>query len=139
MSSTEPKTDSDSSSHDGHESAVLQVDREWHQALLNKELETLDRILPAGFIFVSAFGEALNKSQFLAVIGSTDLAFQSIQREEVSLHFHGNTALARGRDTVAGQYKGRDISGQYTFTNVYVETRGRWHVVSSQTTRVRTV
>ncbi|MGH9942300.1 MAG: nuclear transport factor 2 family protein [Pyrinomonadaceae bacterium] len=136
MSFTEPSTNAASPIRLADESAVQQVDREWHQALLNKDAGALDHILPDGFTFINAFGEVLNKHEFLAVIGSTDLMFQAIQREEVSLHFHGNTALARGRDLIEGQYKGHDISGQYRFTNVYVETGGRWHVVSSQATRI---
>ena len=115
---------------------IRQLDREWGEALMRNDLEALDRIMPDGFMFTDTFGDVLNKKEFLKVIERGELTFEILKREDAKLSVHGNTALATGRDTVRGLYKGHDVSGQYRFTNVYVEQRGRWKVVSSQVTRV---
>ena len=115
---------------------IRQLDHEWGEALMRNDLEALDRIMPDVFTFTDPFGEVLNKSEFLKVIKRGELTFEILKREDAKLSVHWNTALATGRDTVRGMYKGHDVSGQYRYTNVYVELNGRWKVVSSQVTRV---
>ena len=118
------------------EQAVMEIDHEWLEALLGNDTEALDRILPEGFIFTDAQGEVLSKDEFLEVIKVGGLIFESIRRDEVNLCVYHNTALATGRDTVRGFYKGEAVGGVYRFTNVYVEQQGRWKVVSSQVSRI---
>jgi ketosteroid isomerase-like protein len=137
MSKPEQGTSSTGATASGDvERAVMQIDHEWLEALLGHDIEALERILPEGFIFTDAHGEVLSKDEFLEVIKAGGLTFESIHREEVSLSVFQNTALATGRDTVQGHYKGEAVSGKYRFTNVYVGQQGRWKVVSSQVSRI---
>ncbi len=121
---------------DAIELAVRQLDREWGEALLGNDIVALDRILPASFIFTDPDSDVLSRDEFIELIKIGELKFESLRREDVKLSVHLNTASATGRDEVKARYKGRDVSGQYRFTNVYVEQGGRWKVVSSQVSRV---
>jgi hypothetical protein len=38
--------------------------------------------------------------------------------------------------TDKGSYKGKDISGNYRWTDVFVKRNGRWQIVAGQGTRV---
>ena len=114
---------------------IRQLDHEWGAALARNDLEALDRIMPDVFTYTDTFGEVLNKSEFLKVIKRGELTFEILKREDAKLSVHWNTALATGSDTVRSIYKGHDVSGQYRFTNVYVEQGGRWKIVSSQVTQ----
>ena len=105
---------------------------------MRQDTETLGQILPDGFTFTDPFGGVLDKTEFLEVIKRGELTFEILKREDVKLSVLWNSAHSTGRDTVRGRYKGHDISGQYRFTNIYVELEGRWKVVSSQVTRVLT-
>ncbi len=118
------------------EPGIEQLDHAWGGALVRQDAEMLDEILPDGFMFTDTFGEVLNKTEFLEVIKRGEMVFEILKREDVKLSVHWNTALSTGRDTIRGMYRNHDISGQYRFTNVYVEQGGRWKVVSSQVTRI---
>ena len=49
----------------------------------------------------------------------------------------GNAAVVTGRTTIkGGKYKGKDISGQYRFTDTWVKRNGHWLCVASANTRV---
>jgi hypothetical protein len=41
-----------------------------------------------------------------------------------------------GSDTEKSMDKGKDSSGKYVWTDVFVKENGKWRAVSSQTTRV---
>jgi hypothetical protein len=46
---------------------------------------------------------------------------------------YGSIAVMAGRFTVKGRYNDRDISGQYSYTNVLGrQQRGYWRIVASQ-------
>ena len=40
-----------------------------------------------------------------------------------------------GSDTEKSTYKGKDSSGKYVWTDVFVERNGRWQAVASQSTK----
>ena len=47
----------------------------------------------------------------------------------------GTTAIVTGSDTEKSTYKGKDSSGKYVWTDVFVERNGRWQAVASQSTK----
>ena len=108
------------------------LDRGWVAAYLNGDLELFDRIWINGFIFTFPFGRFANKEQQLADIKSGDLAFESLSTTDMSVRVYGKTAVMAGRFTMKGLYKGRDISGQYNYTNVLEKQPDQcWQIVAS--------
>jgi ketosteroid isomerase-like protein len=51
---------------------------------------------------------------------SGDLKFQSMELADLEAHVYGNTAVATGKNSLKGTYKGQDISGSYRFTDTWV-------------------
>ncbi len=49
---------------------------------------------------------------------------------------YGDTAVVHGLETEKSSYKGKDTSGQYRFTDVFVKRNGRWQAIATQVTRV---
>jgi hypothetical protein len=41
-----------------------------------------------------------------------------------------------GLDTEKSSYKGKDTSGQYRFTDVFVKRNGLWHAVATHASKV---
>jgi hypothetical protein len=49
----------------------------------------------------------------------------------------GNTAIVTGGDTEKSTYKGKDSSGKYVWTDVFVNRNGKWQAVASESTKVQ--
>ncbi len=79
---------------------IRQLDREWAEALMRNDLETLDRIMPDGFMFTDTFGDVLNKTEFLKVIKRGELTFEILKREDAKLSV-GTTPLPAFRQPTA--------------------------------------
>ena len=114
---------------------VVRQDHQRVEAYLKRDIDTLNRILPDKYIFTRSFG-FFNKIELIKAIESGELIFESFDRQYQDVNVYLNTAVAVGRDTVRGRYKGRDISGQFRFSNMYVLHDGQWQVVATHSTRL---
>jgi ketosteroid isomerase-like protein len=54
----------------------------------------------------------------------------------MKVQMFGDTAIATYTTTDKGMYKGRDISGQYRWTDVFVKMGGKWKFVAGQGTPI---
>ena len=119
------------------EQELKDLDRGWVAAYLQGSRELFDRVWADGFIFTSPFGQFTNKEQEIADIRSGDLAFESLSTGDITVKVYGNTAVMAGRLTVKGHYKDRDISGQYSYTNVLEkQQQERWRIVASNAAHI---
>ena len=57
--------------------------------------------------------------------------------EDIRIQQYGDTAIVTGRSAQKGMENGKDYSGDYRFTRVYVKEKGRWVTVALQTTLIR--
>ncbi|HYJ86689.1 MAG TPA: nuclear transport factor 2 family protein [Pyrinomonadaceae bacterium] len=108
------------------------LERGWVAAYLQGDPELFDRVWTEGFIFTFPFAQFSNKEQALADIKSGNLAFESLSTEDMTVRIYGETAVMAGRFTMKGQYRGRDISGKYNYTNVLEKQEEHsWQIVAS--------
>jgi ketosteroid isomerase-like protein len=49
----------------------------------------------------------------------------------VRWRIYGDTAVETGRSTMIGQDRGKAVPRDNRFTRVWVERRGRWHLVAN--------
>jgi hypothetical protein len=49
---------------------------------------------------------------------------------------YGDTAIASGLGTEKSTYKGKDTSGQYRYTDVFVKRNGTWQAVATHGSKV---
>ncbi len=116
--------------------AIIDLERRRCEAYLARDIAALERMLPDHFTFTRPSGIVLTKPQLLQAVAAGELAFNSFDRQYDDVNVHLNTAVAIGRDTVAGQYQGRDIGGRYRFSNMYVQRDGRWQVVATHASKI---
>jgi ketosteroid isomerase-like protein len=115
------------------EQALMQMERDWTEAGLKKDVATLDKILADDWVGQGITGFA-TKAQALADLKSGDSKQDSITLGEMKVRVFGNTAVVTGSDDEKTSYKGKDTSGHYTWTDVFVKRQGRWQAVASQGT-----
>ena len=114
-----------------------ELERGWVAAYLQGNTELFDRIWTDGFLFTFPFGQFSTKEQELADIKSGELAFQSFSSEDMTIKVKGNTAVMAGCLMMKGQYRGRDISGKYNYTNLLEKQPEQcWQIVASHTAPV---
>lgn len=118
------------------EQTLIQMERDWAQALARSDQAALDRILAADFMVTDADGRLLTKAQSDAQRKSGALKYTAFTADDFKVRVFGDTAIVTGRSTVKGAQNGNDISGQERFTDVFVRRDGRWQAVSTHVSRV---
>jgi len=129
--------DQNATLNDRIEQEFKDLDRGWVAAYLQGTTELFNRVWADGFIFTSPFGQFTNKEQEIGDIRSGDLAFESLSTGDITVKVYGNTAVMAGRLTMKGRYKDRDISGQYSYTNVLGrQQQESWRIVASHAAHI---
>jgi len=117
------------------EQALMQMERDWTEANLKKDVATLDKIIADDYVVNGPAGVS-TKVQLLADIKSGDYKFDSMTMGDMKVRVFGETAIVTGSDDEKSSYKGKDTSGHYTWTDVFVKRQGRWQAVATQATLI---
>jgi len=111
------------------EQELWKLEQESLEALKRRDAETLARIQADEYIYTVGEGRFGNKTEALAELSELDL--ESISSDLVALRVYGDTAVMSLRGTMKGLFKGRDMTGDYLETAVWVKRNGRWQVVTT--------
>src|ERR1035441_9238849 len=118
------------------EQVLMQMERDWTKAGLNKDAAALGRIIADDWSSIDFQGKIETKAQALADLKSGSSTLQSVELGEMKVRVFGNTAVVTGSDTEKSTYKGKDSSGKYVWTDIFVNRNGHWQAVSSESTKV---
>ncbi len=114
---------------------ILQIERQYVQAHLQKDTATLDNILADEFT-ISSYRRVTNKDQRLALLRNQYFAFESINTDEVKVDVNGDNATVTGEAVVQGRYGDREFtSPTYRFIREYEKRQGLWQIVSVRVLR----
>ena len=105
-------------------------------ALLKRDVATLDRILADDFTFGDPDGMSVTKDQVLGSVESGAYALTSSKVDTLKVRVYGNTAVTTGLSTEKSQFMGSDTSGQYLFTDTWIKRDGRWQCVATHSSKV---
>ena len=115
------------------EQELMRLEREWLEALKRRDGVALDRIQADEFIYMVGEGRFGDKADAQAALQNFFL--ESISSEMVTTRVYGETAVVALRGTMKGTLRGKDMSGDYLETAVWVKRDGRWQVVAAHLTR----
>jgi ketosteroid isomerase-like protein len=68
---------------------------------------------------------------------SGSFKYQSRTISDLKVRVYGDTAVVTGRSIQKGAENGKDYSGDYWFTRVYVKQNDAWTTVALQTTMIQ--
>lgn len=112
------------------EQEILQVERAYIQAHLNRDTAALDNILADEFTFGSR-RRIETKAQRLALLETPDFGFEAINTSNVQIEVNGDSATATGEAyTVSFHDDVEFTSPVYRFKRHYEKRDGRWQIVS---------
>jgi ketosteroid isomerase-like protein len=132
--SPSPSTALENEATENAEKEIMQLERDWGDALAKRDLVAVDRILGDDHIVITKDGSVLTKAQELAKHGES--ADELFDFEPMKVRVFGDTAVVTGGHKEKSQYQGRDTSGHYRWMDVFVKRDGRWQAVASELTRV---
>ena len=89
------------------------------------------------YTFITLRGEMRTKTDILKGFASGSFHYESREISDLTVRIYQNTAIVTGRSVQKGMENGKDYSGDYRFTRVYVKQDGRWLTVALQTTLIR--
>jgi len=126
------------SSHKRDVDQILKLEELRNQAVLHGDVGALDRMTSDDYTFVTLRGEMRTKSEILNGFKSGSFHYESREISDLRVRIFGNNAaVVTGRSVQKGTENGKDYSGDYRFTRVYVKQDGRWLTVALQTTLIR--
>jgi ketosteroid isomerase-like protein len=119
----------DKGSHDTNiEKDLIKLQRELVQALPKRDASAFDRIEADDFVFTDPEGTLRTKSQDIEALKSSSI--QSAEADDMKVRLYGDAAVVTGRLTCKGTYGGKDITGQYRFTDTWINQEGKWRCVA---------
>ncbi len=113
------------------EEAIRTTEQDLTNAVIKADVAAVERMLADGFFFTGPDGMTQSKTEFLA-----DLKSGALKIESSSI----NDTKVRAADadmavvTYATTDKGKDISGEYRWTDVFVKRDNRWQEIVGQGT-----
>jgi uncharacterized protein (TIGR02246 family) len=105
------------------------------EAIKQRDKKTLEAIYAEDFTHTHASGQVDDKLKRIAALISGDLTIESAEVNEINIRIYNNsTAIAVGQSSITDATKKMT---KYRWTIVYVKTKNRWQVVSSQATKIQ--
>ena len=119
------------------EDEIKKLEEARNQAVLHGDVAALDRMTSDDYTFITLRGEMRTKTEILKGFSSGSFHYESREISDLRVRIYQNTAIVTGRSVQKGMENGKDYSGDYRFTRVYVKQDGRWLTVALQTTLIR--
>ncbi len=119
------------------EEQIRSIEEERNRAILSGDAATLDRMTADDYTFITLRGELRTKAEIVKGFQSGAFKYESRTISELKVRVYGDTAIVTGRSTQKGEENGKDYSGDYRFTRVYVRDNGHWMTEALRTTPIR--
>ena len=113
----------------------LVVDSLFFTSLIKANLPALDQVLAHDFILIDVMsGSEVTRSSLLAVIGSGQVKFESIEPADNRVRLYKTTAVVTGRTRMKGRLGDAPFVASSRYTHVFVMDKGEWRLVAAQGT-----
>ena len=119
------------------EQEIRALEEERNRAILNGDAAALERMTSDDYTFITLRGELRTKAEIVKGFQSGSFKYESRTISDLNVRVYGDAAVVTGRSSQKGRENGKDYSGDYRFTRVYVKQSGRWVTVALETTLIQ--
>ena len=116
--------------------AIKQLEQDWTDAMKAGDVDKIGQILADDWTGVGYDGSKETKQSLLAGVKSGKYKAESVENGPMDVKVLGSVAVVQGSDTEKSVTNGKDSSGKYVWTDVWVMRDGRWQAVASQSVKV---
>ena len=113
------------------EQELIKLEKDWGEAGLKNDIAFFDKILADDFTESTPEGYFITKAQYIAQMKSGEFVATSWVQDDIKVRVYGDAAVVTGRTATKAQYKGKDVSGQYLWTDTFIKRDGRWQCVAT--------
>jgi len=118
------------------EQELMKLENEWNDAWVNRNIAFFDQILADDYIVTFSDGNVYTKAQEIANVKSGEDVATSVVGDDFKVRVYGDAAVVTYRMAVKGQYKGKDNSFLFRWTDTWIKKDGRWQVVAAHQSRI---
>jgi ketosteroid isomerase-like protein len=115
------------------EQQLTKIEQDWGEAYVKRDTAFARRITSEDFVFVGPDGNMVNKADYVTSIAG-DTVFTGFKIDDLKIRTYGDAAVVIGTATITAKTMGKDESGKYSFTDVFVKQGGEWKAVSGHVT-----
>jgi len=108
-----------------------------NQAILKSDAASIEKMTSDDYTFITLKGELRTKAEIVKGFSSGSFKYESRTISDLKVRVYGDTAVVTGRSIQKGVENGKDYSGDYWFTRVYVKQNNAWMTVALQTTMIQ--
>jgi uncharacterized protein (TIGR02246 family) len=114
-------------------SELHDLNERWYQAWLEKDAETVDRLMAEDYLYIAPSGMVLNRQAILAIVRSPSYRLDHCTRTEVVIRAVGQeAAVVRHRCQAAGSFEGTSFTDDNRCAIVWEKHGGQWRIVLEQ-------
>lgn len=118
------------------EQEIKSLQEESRKAALKGDASFLEKYLADDYVGIYGSGAIATKDQAIQDLKSGAIKYESIDVRETKIRTYGNTAIVDSLASLKLTRHGKPISGDFRTTFVWVNQKGNWKRVTSQTTGV---
>lgn len=117
------------------ERSLRDLNRQWAEALKNRDKAVLERILDDRFITTDDEGQVFSKKQCIEdAMGA--IKIESYNLADVTVRIYGDTGVVAGRWNGKFTIAGKELSAAFRFTETFARNSGAWRAVASHEGRI---
>lgn len=118
------------------EQTLRQIENDTVNALVKGDTNALNHIWADEYSFTAPNGLVVSKENYLAMLQSGSVKYDSLKLEGLQVRIYGDTAVVSGNFVVKGRVGNHELNGTDRLLTVYVKRQGHWQQVASQAARV---
>jgi len=115
---------------------LTQIEYNIGRAIIKKDPVMLDTIFGDDFFSYSGQSQKRTKQDWISNSVSPKLVISKFRYSPFDIRVFGTTAVVQGSNDDDARYDGRDISGTYTWLDVFVKREGYWLLIANETVTV---
>jgi hypothetical protein len=120
----------------GNEQMIIDLDKKRMNAMAQKDVETLKKVLCKGLVYTHSSARQDTKESLIAGMESGSTVYTSVEPSEVKAQDLGNAVVLTGVAAISVNSNGKPNSFRVRFTDVYENQNGTWRMIAWQSTKI---
>jgi hypothetical protein len=121
------------------EAEVMTVIERFDAGWQNKKPELVDSVLSRNYTYFTQSGNTFDRNSLIATAGSQTYTLQTMQREEVTIHLDGNTAVVNTIWSGKGFYHGQEFNDRQRCSITIVKHKKQVRILAEHCTPIKSM